>query len=133
MCTERARPGKRMVKKWSQSLNYEYGLMASNNQVRLPAWLGHGGQNTRGKSFRSHLLFSFPQFFINFFFNICKHLVDVLYIPHTLEHEKIGFHVFPNNHAKKDGTTQKNYCFHYFSFSLSETFSRHFRSPLQPE
>jgi len=49
-----------------------------------------------------------------FFFNICKHLVDMLYISHTLAHEKIGFHVFPNNHAKKDGTTQNNYCFHYF-------------------
>jgi hypothetical protein len=60
------------------------------------------------------LRFAFPQFFINHFFNIGKPFIDMLNISPTPEHEKIGFHVFPNNHAKKDGHTQNDYYFHYF-------------------
>lgn len=59
-------------------------------------------------------LFAFPQFFINLFFEICEHFINMLHISPTLEHEKIGFHVFPNNHAKKDGAAQNDDCFHCF-------------------
>jgi hypothetical protein len=60
------------------------------------------------------LRLAFPQFFINHFFNIGKPFIDILNISPTPEHEKIGFHVFPNNHAKKDGHTQNDYDFHYY-------------------
>ena len=53
-------------------------------------------------------LFAFPQFFINLFFEIYKHFIDMLNISPALAHEQIGFHLFPNNHMKKDDTAQND-------------------------
>jgi hypothetical protein len=74
-------------------------------------------QKVIGTSFmrleRVRELFLFPQFFINPFFKIGKHFIDMLYISLALEHEEKGFHLFPNNHAKKESTAQDDYRFHY--------------------